>query len=48
MQKRQELRKKGLSGMSKQAIIRHEHREARKKAAPTNSVEAEATMIAKL
>jgi hypothetical protein len=32
--------------MSKHAITRHEHREARKKAAATNSAEAEATIAA--
>jgi hypothetical protein len=45
-EKAEELRKKGISGMSKHAITRHEHREARKKAAVTNSAEAEATIAA--
>ena len=45
-EKAEELRKKGFSGMSKHAITRHEHREARKKAAATNSAEAEATIAA--
>jgi hypothetical protein len=40
------LRKKGFSGISKHAITRHERREARKKAAATNSIEAEATIAA--
>jgi hypothetical protein len=44
--KAEELREKGLSGTSKHAITRHEHREARKKAAATNSAEAEATIAA--
>jgi hypothetical protein len=42
----EESRKKGFSGMSKHAITRHEHREARKKAAATNSADAEATIAA--
>jgi hypothetical protein len=45
-EKAEELRKKGFSGMSKHAITRHEHSEARKKAAVTNSAEAEATIAA--
>jgi hypothetical protein len=45
-EKAEELRKKGISGMSKHAITRHEHHEARKKTAATNSAEAEATIAA--
>jgi hypothetical protein len=45
-EKAEELRKKGFSGMSKYAITRHEHREARKKAAVTNSAEAYVHTIA--
>jgi multisubunit Na+/H+ antiporter MnhC subunit len=43
-EKAEELREKGFSGMSKHAITRHEHREARKRAAATNSAEAEVTI----
>jgi hypothetical protein len=42
VEKAEELRKKGFSGISKHAITRHEHREAHKKAAATNINSAEA------
>ena len=45
-EKVEEQKKQGHWGMSKHAITRHEKREARKKAAATNSAESEASIIA--